>query len=105
MRLVGADAKVMQLHLRLGPRESYRTIESGDVVMLVGLIESVGAGLRDHRPESDTGGGAGRDADPAAQTENRIEHGADRVGKRASVDYGNRGMRVAAAAEKSRAVG
>src|SRR6266852_388496 len=105
MRLIGADAQVMQLHVRLGPREGDSALERGYVVMLVGLIEGIGAGRRDHCPESYSRCGAGRDADPSAQTEARVEHGADRIGKRAAVDYGNCGVSVAPAAKKARAVG
>ena len=48
---------------------------------------------------------ARRNSHAAAQTEDRIEHGADRVGERLAVDHGNRRANAASAPEEARAVG
>ena len=52
MRFVGADAQVMELHLRLGPRERHRALEGVGVVMLVRQVECLGRGSA--RPSSRT---------------------------------------------------
>ena len=81
---------MMQLHLRLRPRQRHRALEGGRVVMLVGQVEHFGARRRDQRPERDARRGSRRDPHAAAKTEDRIEHGADRIGKRPAVDHRNR---------------
>ena len=41
MRLVGADSQVMQLHLRLRPRQRERALEGSRVAILVGQIQDL----------------------------------------------------------------
>ena len=48
VRFVVADAEVMELDLRLGPRKGHRALEGIGVVMLVREIDCLGAGRRDH---------------------------------------------------------
>lgn len=69
MRFVGADAEVMELHLRLGPGEHYRPLKST------------------HRPERDACRGACWYSHAAAKTEDRIEYGPGRIGKWMAVDH------------------
>ena len=90
MRFVGTDAEVMELHLRLGPRERHRALEGGGVVMLVHQVECFGASRCNHRPERDVDRGARRYSHAAAKTEDRIEHGADGIGERLAVDHRDR---------------
>ena len=42
-RLVGVDAEMNQLHLRLGPRQCRGTLEGIGVVMLVDQVQYIGA--------------------------------------------------------------
>ncbi len=67
MRLVGPDTEVMELHLRLGPRERHRALKGGGIVMLVGQVEGLGASGCNHRPERDACGRARRYSHAAAQ--------------------------------------
>ena len=64
-----------QLHLRLRPGERGRALEGVGVVMLVDGIEQRLARGRHHRPEGDARRAAGRNAQPPAQREHRVEHG------------------------------
>src|ERR1019366_2874138 len=105
MRLVGAHSQVMQLHLRLRPRERYRALERGGIVMLVSQIERFRTGRRDHRPEGHPRRCTRRYSHPAAKTEDRIEYCSDCIGKRPSVDCRDRRMSVAPAPKETRAVG
>ena len=57
------------------------------IVMLVDQIERFARERRDQRPERDARRGARRNPHAAAQAEDRIEHGADRVGERPAVDH------------------
>src|SRR5271168_4096798 len=105
MCLVGIHSQVMQLHLRLRPRERYHPLERGGIVMFISLVEHLRPGRRDHRPESHSRRFSRRYSHPAAQTEDRIEYGSDGIGKRTSVDYRDRFTSVATAPEEARAVG
>ena len=53
LRFVGPDAEMMELHLRLGPRQGDRALEGGRVMVLVDQVERLVAGRRDQRPERD----------------------------------------------------
>jgi hypothetical protein len=104
-RFAWINAEVMELHLRLRPRQRGRPLEGGDVPMLVGKVEHGSAGRGDHRPEGDTHDGAGCDAHAAAQGEDRIEHDADRIRERPPVDHGDRRANAAATADETGSVG
>ncbi len=99
------DAEVVELHLRLGPGQRGRPLEGGGVAMLVDEVEHRLAGSCDHRPEGDAHDRAGRDPHAAAQGEDRIEHGADRVRQRPAVDHRDRRSDAVAAAEEAGPVG
>ena len=71
VRFVGPDAEMMELHLRLGPRQGDRALEGGRVMVLVDQVESLVAGRRDQRPERDAGRGPRRNPHAAAKTEDR----------------------------------
>ncbi len=94
--LVGTDAEVEQLDVRLRPRQGAGTLERGGIVVLVGQVEHGLARTRDERPERDVRGGPGRQPDAPAQAEDRIEHGAGRIGEGPAVD--DRDWRADAAA-------
>ena len=101
----GIDAEMMELHLRLRPRQRGRPLEGGGIAMLVDEVEHRLAGCGNHRPEGDAHGGAGRDAHTAAQCEDRIEHRADGVGQRPTIGHRDRRMDAVAAAEEAGPIG
>ena len=104
-RFAGRDTDMAQLHLRLGPRQRRRSIEGGDVAMLVGKVEHGLPAGGDHGPESHADDRPGSDADAAAEGEDRIEHGAGGAGQPPSVEYRAGSAGRTAAAEKTGAVG
>ncbi len=99
------DAEVVELHLRLGPGQRGRTLERGGVAMLVDEIEHRRPRRCNDRPEGDADDRAGCHTHTAAQSEDRIEHGADSVGQRPAVDHRDRPVDVVAAAEEARPIG
>ena len=99
--LVRVDAQVEQLDLRLGPGQKAGALERGRVVMLVGQAEHVAARGRDEGPERDVRGGSRCQPDAAAQTEDRIEHGAGRVGERSTIDDRNGRANATSASQKA----
>ena len=103
--LAGRDAEVMQLHLRLRPGEGRGARKSCRVAMPVDNVEQGFARRGRHRPEGNARHGARRDPHAAAQGENRVEHGADRVGQFSSVAHGDRRPNALPASQKARAVG
>ncbi len=105
MRVVGRDAQMMKLHLRLGPGQHRRALERHRVVMLVGKVEQGLACRRGHRPEREPRGAAARDSHPPAQAEDRIEHGPDSVGQRPAVPDSGRCTVGMSAAQKAGAIG
>src|SRR5271167_4043794 len=105
MRLVGIDAQMMQLNLRLSPRERRRALECGRVVMLVDQVERFGPRRRDDGPEGDPRRRSSRNAQAPAHAEDRIQHGADGIRQRPPVDRRYGVAHVASASEKTRAVG
>src|SRR5580704_11225953 len=104
MCLVGVDAQMMQLHLRLGPRQRRRALESRRVVMLVDQVERFGPRRRNDGPEGDPRRRSSRNAQASAHAEDWIEHGADGIRQRPPVDRRHGVAHVATAAEKSRTV-
>ena len=105
VRLVGADAEVMELHLGLGPRQRGRALERGRVAVLVGEVQGHLTGGRDHRGEGDAHRRPGLDADPAPEADDRIEDRADRVGEGQAVAHGSRAADLPASPEEPGAVG
>ncbi len=101
---VGVNAEMVKLHLRLGPREGDGALESRRVVVLVGQVERFAARGRDQRPERDPRRGPGRQPDAAAKTEDRIEHGAGRVGERSAVNDRDRRADAASASQETRPI-
>src|SRR5438874_13694244 len=105
MRFVGADPEVMELHLRLGPRERHRSLKGGGVVMLVHQVEHLGPSRCNHRPERDVCRGTRCYSHAATKTEDWIEYGADCIGQRLAVNYRDRRANGAPAPKKTCAVG
>ena len=70
-----------------------RAVEGVAIVMLVDQVEQFVARGRDDRPEGDPRDLAGRNRNPLAQREDRVEHGPDGVRKRRAVDDGRRRRR------------
>ena len=65
--LVGLDAEVVQLDLRLGPRERRRPLERGGVAVLVGEVQDACSRLGDDGGEDRVGGRARGEPDAAAE--------------------------------------
>ena len=105
VRLVGVDPEVMELDLGLRPGQGRGPLEGGRLAVLVGEVEHLLARLGDDRGEDRVDGRAGREADPAAEAEDRVEHRADGVRQRTSVDHRDRRADRAAAAEEAGSVG
>ena len=104
-RLSRPDAQMMKLNLPLRPGERRGALVGGGVAMLVDAIEQGGARFGRHRPERDADCGARRNIDAAAQGENRIEHGADRIGQGPRVPHRKRRADAVPPAEEARPVG
>ncbi len=103
-RVVARDREMVQRALRVAERERERARRGARVaVLLRERLRGVAIG-GDAGREREPDGRAGRDPDPLAQTEDRIEHDAGRARERAAVER-RRHARIAAAAEKLRAVG
>ena len=98
------DAKVVQLHLRLGPGHHGRTVEGRYVPMPVDAGDDRIPGGCDHRPEHDPRHGARGHGHPAANGEHRVEHGANGAGQRVILVHGGRVTQVTAAADEAGAV-
>ncbi len=78
-----------ELHLRLRPRPGDRALVSGCVEVLVGEVERPAARRRNHRPKRDAHRGAGQNPHAVAEAEDRIEHGAHRIGERLAISHAN----------------
>src|SRR5271156_4377629 len=102
---VGIDAEMVELHLRLGPREGESAFKGRRVVMFVGQVERFAARRRDQGPERDPRRGPWRQPDAAAKTENRIEHGSSSVGERPAVDYRDRRTDASSTSQETRPIG
>ncbi len=103
--LVRADSEMAQLHLRLGPCESGRAVESGGVMVLIHQIHNLLAGGSDQCPEGDARGRARLESNLTAQAEDRIEDGAGGVGQRSVCDHRHRLAKAAPAPEEARPIG
>src|SRR6185312_648178 len=104
-RLAAIDAEMMQLDLRLGPSQGGRPLEARLVLMLVDKVYRRLAGRRDHGPKGDARRCAGRQPDPPAQGEDRVEHGPHPVRQGTAVAAGDRVVDAVTATEEARAVG
>src|SRR5580704_6629721 len=96
--LVAVYTKMAELHLRLGPGEGRRAAEGRGIAALVGDLEHRPSRVGERRPERDAHRRARRDADAPAQTEDWVEHGADRAAQAAAAGQRQRGGEPAAAA-------
>ena len=106
IRFAGVDAEMMELHLRLGPGQRRRAFDRPrrpDACRRSRAARR--ASRRRHRPEGDARRRARRHAHAAAQREDRIEHGADRIGQRPRVEHRDRRATPLSAAEEARPVG
>ena len=73
--------------------------------MLIGQIQHVATGRRDNRPEGDAHRPARRNPHAVAKREDGIENGADGIGKRPAIHYGDRRSNFASTAEETGPVG
>jgi hypothetical protein len=105
MGLVVVDTEVVQLDLRLRPRQSDYPLKGRGVMIFVGQRQGFIARCRDQRRKCDAGSGAGRQPHPVPETDDRIKHRADGVGQWEAVDNRHRGAYPTPAAKKPGAVG
>ena len=101
-RIGVGDAKMAQLHLRLGPGERGGARKGRRVAVPVDQIEKRIRRVGHHGPEGHARRAASRNADPAPDREDRVQHGAGGPGQRL-VDHRCRGD-VAPAPDELRAV-
>ena len=99
------DAEMMQLHLRLGPGQGGRALEGAGVMVFVHETQDILARGGDHGPEVDPRSRPRRDPYPAAQGEDRIEHGAHRAAQGPPVEGRGRDVDITAAADKTGPIG
>ncbi len=104
-RLARRHAEMVELHLSLRPRQHRGARERGGVAMLVDAVEQRCAAGGGDGPKGHANGRARRDADAAADREDRVEDGADRIRQRPAIHHGDGRANAAAAAEESRSVG
>ena len=76
-RFARGDAKMMQLHLSLGPGERRGARERSRVAVFVDAVEKRLATGGGNRPEGDSNSRARRNANASADGENGIEDGAN----------------------------
>ncbi len=95
---------MMELDLRLGPRQGDRTLIRHRIVMLVREVERRAARWRDQRPECDAHGRSTRQPHAATKTKDRVEHGTRRVGQWPAVNDRDRRSNPAPAPEEAGAV-
>ena len=85
VRLFAFDPEVMELHLALDPGQHGRALEGADVAIAVGEVQRLLARRGDEGREGDPRAAPRRNAHPAAQADDRVEHRARGVGQRAPV--------------------
>ena len=102
--LVRVDSKMVQLYLRLRPRQGDRAIEGRRVAILVGERHGGVPRGGDERREDQVGTFAGPEAHATSEAHDRIEHGARGVRQGPAVDHRHRGADASSAPEESRAV-
>ena len=105
VRLVGLDPEVVELDLGLRPGEGRGALEGGRLAVLVGEVEDLARATRRRRwRRSRAPWRPGASVHPAAEAEDRVEHGADRVRQRAPVDHRDGRPDRPAAAEEAGAI-
>ena len=103
LRLVAGQAEVPQRDLGVGEGERQRARARAGVVVLLRQRVRGGGALRDAGREREAREAAGRQPDPVAQAQHRIEHGAGRARERPPVER-LRVVGLASAAQEARAV-
>ena len=101
----GIDPKMMELHLRLGPRQSRCALKCRRIPMFVHTIQQRRARLCRHGPECDANRRPGRHANTPAQREDWIKYGSDRIGQRPCVHDRDWRANALSAAQEARPVG
>ena len=104
MRLVRINVQVTHFDLRSRPGHPRFTLEDVRVVILLSEGDRLLARFGNAGSKDDLGSFIRLEANAATQTENRIEHGADRIRKRAILDDRNRVCGRVPPAEKTRTV-
>ena len=103
--LVRSDIEMMELNLRLRPRQSQRALERCVVAVLVREIDRFLPRRGHEGRERDARGRSRKEADTNAKAENRVEHRAGRVGERTPIDHRRSRSNSVAAPEEPPAVG
>ena len=104
MRLIGADAEVMQLNLGLRPGQRGRAREGGRIAVLVGQVQRRLPAGRDQRREGHADGRSGLDAHPLPQADDRIQDRPGGIAERPALAR-RRAADLMAAPEEPGAVG
>ncbi len=105
MGLVGRDAEMAKLDLRLGPGQGHGAVVGRGLMMPVRQIEGFAPRRRDHGPIGHTDRHSRRDQDAVAQAEDRVEHRAGRIGERPVGIHGLRRAQPKAAPDEACPVG
>ena len=103
--LARIDAEVMELDPRPRPGQRGGTLEGRGIAVLVDNVEQRLARGSGHGPERNMNDRAGRDPHTAAQGKDWIEHNADRVRERPTIDHRDRPSDAIAASEETGPVG
>ena len=80
VRLIAADAAVMQLYLRMGPSEGGGPLKRRDIVILVSEVEHFASRGCHHSGKCHANRFARTHPNPTTQRDDRVEHRANRVG-------------------------
>ena len=105
MGIVRPDAQILQLGLGMGGRQGGGAFKRHRVMVAVHQIHDLLAALRHHCPECDCDGLSARYLYPAAQAENRIEHGAGAVRQGPAFRYRRCRARASVAPQEFAAIG
>ena len=105
LSLFEVDAQIAQLHLSLGPGESFRAAKSRHVAMLIHRGKRFHAARADTGPKGNPHGFSGCDPHAPPQRQYRIQNRSHRVGQGPRIHDRDRVAKVVTAPKKTRAIG
>src|SRR5665213_2801767 len=104
MSFVQIDTQMVELYLRLRPGQGESALHRGWAAIFIGEFQCLLA-IRSHEGgKNNASSGPGRDANRSPEAEYRIQHGANRIGKRAAIDDRYGPAHIVTAPDKARAV-
>src|SRR6478672_8228960 len=86
MGLIMANTQMVQLDLRLCPRQRDDTLKRHGVMVFVGQRQGLIARCRDQCGKCDASSGTRSEPDSAPEADDRIKHSTDGVGKREAIN-------------------